>query len=126
MLMKVAGVRKLGVSNRSWVLVIPLCALLLASGIWNVRQYRFVEEQRLRAVAAAQEARAAAARVEAEARRAKLKKKAALAETDARVGQLYQEINNLTRISEQFLLRDRSTPGMPAKKDSRGGTADAP
>jgi len=108
------------------MLAIPLCALLLVSGIWNVRQYWLVEQQRRQAVAAAQQARAEAARAAAEAERAKLKKKAADAETGARVDQLYQEINNLTRMSEQILLRDRSKPGAPAKKDGRAAAADAP
>jgi len=108
------------------MLVIPLCALLLASGIWNVWQYRLVEQQRLQAVAAEREARAEAAQAEAEAEQAKLKKRAADAETGTRVDRLYQEIDNLTRMSEQVLLRNRNPQGTPAKKDGRGEAAGVP
>jgi C4-dicarboxylate-specific signal transduction histidine kinase len=126
MLMEVGGARKLGVSNRSLMLVIPLCALLLASAIWNIRQYRLVEQKRLQAVAAEREARVKAGRAEAEAERAKLEKKAASAVTDARVSRLYQEINNLTRMSEQVLLRDQSPRGTPVKKNNGQQATSAP
>jgi hypothetical protein len=126
MVMEDGRVRKFGVLNRSLMLVIPLGGLLLASAIWNVRQYRLVEQQRLRAAAAARDARAAAIRAEAEAEQVKLKKKAANAEMDARVSQLYQEINALTRMSEQILLREPSLHGTPAKKDGRGVAAGVP
>jgi len=105
------------------MLVILLCALLLASGIWNVRQYRFIEQQRLQALAVERKARAEAARAEAEAEQMKRKKKAADAETGARVDRLYQEINNLSRMNEQILLRDRSPQGTPVKKDGPGEAA---
>jgi hypothetical protein len=124
--MGIDGTRKFGVSNRSLMLVVPLCALLLASGIWNVRQYRLAHQQRLQTVAAEREAKAETARAEADAKLAKLKKKAADIETGARVDQLYQEINNLTRMSEQVLLRDRSFQGTPAKKDGRGEATGLP
>jgi len=124
--MEVGGARKFVVSNRSLMLVIPLFALLLVSAIWNVRQYRLAEQQRLQAVAAAREARAEAARAEVEAERAKLKTKAADAATSARVDQLYREINNLTRMNEQVLLRDRNLQGTPVKKDGPEAAAGLP
>jgi len=123
--MEVGGAWKFGVSNRSFVLVVPLCALLLASTIWNVRQYRLAEQQRLQVVAVEREARAKAARAEAEAERAKLKRKAAIA-AGARVDQLYHEINNLTRMSEQLLLRNQRLRSTPVKEDSPEETAGAP
>ena len=107
------------------MLIIPLCTLLLASAIWNIRHYRLAEQQCLQVVAAEREARAEATRAEVEAKRAKLKKQAAAA-TDARVDQLYQEINNLTRMSEQFLLRNQSPRGTLAKKDGSGVIAGTP
>jgi len=124
--MEVEGARKFGVSNRSLMLVIPLCGLVLTSGIWNVRQYRFAEQQRLKAVAAVRETRVEAARAEVEAERAKLEKKAADAKEDARVDQLYREINNLTRLSEQILLRDPRPRDTSAKHDGRGEAVGAP
>ncbi|MFI5454745.1 MAG: hypothetical protein ACHRXM_04780 [Isosphaerales bacterium] len=124
--MEVEGARKFVVSNRSLTLVIPLCALLLASGIWNVRQYQFAERQRLKAVAAAREARVETARAEVEAERAKVNKKAAMAKADTRVDQLYQEINNLTRMSEQVLLRNPRPPDTSAKQDGRDEAVGAP
>jgi len=124
--MEVEGARKFGVSNRSLMLVIPLCSLVLASGIWNVQQYQFTEQQRLKAVAVAREARVEAARAAAESERATLDRKAANAKADARVDQLYQEINNLTRMSEQVLLRDPRPRDTSAKQDGRGEAVGAP
>jgi hypothetical protein len=97
---------KLSVANRSLMLIIPLCVFALVSAIWNVRQYQFAERQRLRAIMVAQRAKVEAARVDAEAERGRLDRQAASARANARVDQLYQEINNLTRVSEQILLRD--------------------
>lgn len=77
-------------------------------------------------MAAAREAKAAAARSEMEAERAK-RKKAAAAASDKRVDQLYQEINNLTRISERVLLRNQSSQDtLSSKKDGDGPAAAAP
>jgi hypothetical protein len=126
LVMEDAKVRRLNGLNRSLILVIPLGGLLLASGIWNVRQYRLVERQRMKEAAMAEEARVAAIRAEAVDKQVKLAKKAADTEADARVSQLYQEINALTRMSEQLMLRDPSLPGTPAQKDSRGVSAGVP
>jgi hypothetical protein len=126
MLMEVGGAKKFVASNRSLMLIIPVCVLLLASAIWNVWQYRIIEQQRLQALAAEREAKAVAARSKIEAERAKLKKTAAAA-SDARVDQLYQEINNLTRINERVLLRNPSPQGtLSSKKDGDGEAAAVP
>ena len=94
--------------------------------IWNFWQYHRLEQERLQTVTAEREARAEAAQARAEAEQALLKKRAA-ALADARVDQLYQEINNLTRISEQVMLRDqKSPPRMPANENDPADTAGAP
>ena len=123
--MKVGGAWKLAVSKRSLLLVIPLCVLLLASMVGNVRQYHRTERQRQRAVAAERKAAAKTAHTEAEVERAKLKRQSALA-SSARIDQLYQEINNLTQMSERVLLRDRSLPTTPAVTNSTEEITSAP
>ena len=90
-----AGARKVRVSSRSLRVIIPVLALLVASGFWNVRQYRLLERQRLRDQAAQ---RAEAARAEA-----LRKKNAEWAASDTRLQQLYREIDTLTRMNEQIL-----------------------
>jgi hypothetical protein len=119
MRMDVGSAWKLGASNRALWLVIPLCAVLLASATWNVRQYRTLQERRLQTEAADRAARAAAEQAEAEAKRAQTEKKAERAAADARVQQLYEEINNLTRMSEQVMLRNPSPGRTQVTKDSK-------
>ena len=75
---------------------------------------------------AEREARAEAAQARAAAEQAQIKKRAA-ALANARVDQLYQEINNLTRISEQVMLRDqKSPPRRSAHESDPANTAGAP
>ena len=108
------------------MLVIPLCALLLASGIWNVRQYRLVEQQRLRAVAAEREARAEAARAEAEAERARLKKKAADAEAERADRPTVSGDRQPDPHERAGPAAGPEAAGTPVKKDGRGEAAGAP
>jgi hypothetical protein len=91
---------KFRVSTRSLMVIIPAVTLLAASLTWNVRQYVLIEQLRLRELAAKREetARAAAEARQAEAR---LKKNAEWAASDARVQQLYREIDGLSQISER-------------------------
>jgi hypothetical protein len=112
-------VQKLNVSRRLIILVGSLCGLLLVSGIWNMRQYQLIKQRHRGTEMAAQQARAAAVQTEAEAeaKRTKLKRKITDAERNARVSQLYEEINALTRMSEQVLLPSPSPWSSAAKTD---------
>jgi sensor c-di-GMP phosphodiesterase-like protein len=111
-----AGNRRL--LTRSLLVIIPLVALLVVSGIWNVRQYQVVKQERLRAAALEREE---AVRVAAEADRAEArrKKNAEWAASDARMQQLYREINSLSRINEQISADPVINESTPSKRDSQ-------
>jgi F0F1-type ATP synthase membrane subunit b/b' len=133
--MDVGGARRFRVSSRVLVPIIAVCVLLLVSAIWNLELYRRAEEQRSRAIAAerAEAARAEeqrlravaaekeeAARAEAEAERARAlaKQRAARAEDAARMRQLYQELNNLSQMSDRILMENQSLR-IPTKTGER-------
>jgi hypothetical protein len=121
---------------------IAVGALLLVSAIWNLELYRRAEEQRLRAITAEKEKAARAeeqrlravaaekekaARDQAEAERAHTlaKQRAARAEDAARMRQLYQEINNLSKLSDRILMETQSLR-IPTKKGERPNQAGKP
>ena len=87
------------VSNRSRIFTISVCTLFLASVTWNVRQYNQLAQQHLRDLVEEEQHKALA---EAQALRVqeRVAKKAERDAADARVQQLYQEINSLSRIND--------------------------
>ena len=95
-------------ANRSLLLVIPLSILLLISVSWNVWHHRFDQDRLARAQAAECAGKAAAAFAREEANRAVLKRRAKYEQSEARIRQLYDEINHLTRVSERGLLPDQA------------------
>ena len=114
--------RRLSLASWSSALVMALCLLLLVSGTWNFWQYRLIKQQQRQQ----QEQHAAAAMLEAVATQAESefakshrRKNASDAEADAQIGKLYQEINALTRLSEQVILRDQSLQRTAAKGESQ-------
>jgi hypothetical protein len=113
-------------ANRSFMIAIPISAMLLASLSWNVWQYRLDRDRREKAKAKERSANAAVALAREYADRAKLIKQARDAESDARIQQLYQEINNLTRVSERILLPNETTGRAPATTGGPEKTADIP
>jgi uncharacterized membrane protein (DUF106 family) len=115
--MNVAGAWKFHVSSQSWALIVPLVILLMSSAFWNLYQHRLIEEDRT----AAQQKEAARTQEEADRAEARRKKNAEWAASDARVQQLYREINNLSEINERLLSQpQRSAP----KKIDDVGRAD--
>jgi hypothetical protein len=119
------GAMKFRVPNRTLWVIIPLVTLLVASGIGNIRQYRIIERLRARELAMQQET---AARVQAEAERekARLKKKADWAASDARVQQLYQEIDTLSQISEHTLAQPVQHQATPVNATGHGRADNMP
>ena len=113
-------------ANRSLMIVIPMSALLLASLSWNVWQHRLDRDRREQAKAKERSATAAVALAREYADRAQLKRQARDAESDARLQQLYQEINNLTRVSERILLPNEPSGRAPATTDGPEKAADSP
>jgi hypothetical protein len=84
--------------KRWWLLIILFCTLFLASLGLNVCQYRLAAQERLRATARKQAATEQTRQTQLEAEVGKVKK-AREAKNDARVQQLYREINNLTQMA---------------------------
>jgi uncharacterized membrane protein (DUF106 family) len=114
--MKVAGARKFHMSSRPRVLIVLLITLLMASAFWNLYQHRLIEQDRI-TVRRKEDARA---KEEANREAARRKKNAEWAASDARVQQLYQEINNLSQINERLLSQP---PGSMSKKINDLGDA---
>jgi hypothetical protein len=117
MLMEGVIVQKLDVSRWSFILVGLLCGLLVASGIWNLRQYLCIKEQHQVADAAVRQAPAVAIQDGVKAERAKPTRIATGAKADDRISQLYEEINALTRMSEQVLSRSAGRQSKAVKVD---------
>ena len=117
---------KLGGANRAWMGFAAMGVLLLASVTWNVCLYRSFAQLRAQGQGAAQVKGAAAASADMETESARLRRKAKEAENSRRIQQLYEEINHLTRVSEQVLVQRPGLPGPPAKKDERAQKASGP
>lgn len=100
-------------TSRSLLVAISLSILALATVGWNVWHHQ-VEQQRIaQAKAAEREREAAVASARETADRAEFKRRAREARSDARVQELYNEINQLTEASERYVLPDQA-----AKPDS--------
>jgi hypothetical protein len=123
--MDIVKARTFCVSSRPWVLVILVCTLLLASTIWNVRQHKLLQNYRSRAVAEEQK-QALVAEAEVQHAQATREKKAAQSAADARVQQLYREIDNLSRINEQILTQPLRQQRAPKMADGVGEGGGAP
>ncbi len=100
---------KAPISVRTMMVIIPLAMLLVASCIMNVRQYQLIQREHHRELAA----EAARAREEAERIEVQRKKKAEWAASDARVQQLYREINTLSQINERMVADPLPKPASP-------------
>jgi hypothetical protein len=93
--------RRLPVTSRSLMLIIPILILLVLSVIWNVWQYRLVKQARQLALATERE-KAQQVATEAAHIEAWRKKKAEDAAALQRTQQLYREIENLSQLSDQL------------------------
>jgi hypothetical protein len=89
---------KLRLSSQSSILVIAGCMLLCVPAIL---QYRSVQERRLEALAAQQQARREAIRKEAESRRVWLLQQTSKVKDPGRIDQLYREISDLMHMSDR-------------------------
>jgi len=98
--------------------IVGLSTILAMSGLWNCRQYQVIEGLRSRE-RAAQEAEARRANAEAERAEAQRKRKAEWAASDARLQQLYREINTLSQINEH--ISEEPVPRRPAAHEDHVG-----
>ena len=113
-------------ANRSLMIVIPISALLLASVSWNIWQYRLDRDRRAQTKAKERSTKAAVALSQEYANREKLKRQARDAESNARIQQLYQEIHNLTRVSEGIMYPDETRKSARVRKRGVEKTAEIP
>ena len=95
--MDVTGARKFRVSNRSLTLIVPLVTLLVASGVLESPPVPAHRTAALRALAVESE-ETARAKEEAERAAGADEKECRVGRSDARLQQLYREIDNLSRV----------------------------
>jgi hypothetical protein len=88
-------------AHRSLLLVAPLSALLVASVGWNVWYYRLAQKRRVPAMAKERALKVAVTPGTEEVKQAKLKRQSRDAKSAGQIQQLYEEINHLTRVSEE-------------------------
>jgi len=123
--MDVEGTRKFRLSKRSSALIIPLVTLLVVSVLWNLRQSRLIAEERQR-VTAAQSKETARAKVEAEQVAARKKRNAKYVGSDARLQQLYREIDTLSRLNEHVITQPQPQRKTPPPIDNPAATIGFP
>jgi hypothetical protein len=124
--MGTAGTGKFRLSSRLWTLVIPLVSLLAISVCWNLRQSQLIANERERSLAVLKSKEAARARKEAEEAEAQTKRKAKWAASDARLQELYREIDSLSHINEQVLTRPLASPKKTVTINNPAETLSAP
>jgi hypothetical protein len=110
---------RLCASSRSLRFLIPASFLLLAFASWNVWHYRLERSQLAQAKQAERASKAAAASASEEALRAESTRRANDARSGDRIQELYDEINQLTHLSERVLLPNEAARGTPAAKNSQ-------
>lgn len=112
-------------SNQSWVLVIPLVFVLIVSACWNLRQSQLIAKDRLQITAAQRETQTRAEEA-AEQVEALKKKNAKWANSDARLQELYREIDTLSRLNERVLSHPEARIKKPVTTDNPAETLTAP
>ena len=118
-------IRRFKPSKQSWALITPLISLLVVSMCWNLRQSQLIAKERLRSEAAQREERTHA-RETAERAEALKNKNAKWASSDARLQELYREIDSLSRLNEQVFSHPHGQFRKPTAIDSPAETLSAP
>jgi hypothetical protein len=101
--MNVRTAPKFRAAHQSLLLVGPLSALLVVSVGWNIWYHYLEQKRRMQALAEERALKAVVALTKEEAKQAKLKMQLRDAKSAGRIQQLYEEINHLTRVSEESL-----------------------
>jgi len=107
--MDCSGVARFRAAIKPFTLTIPLCAILSVSVLINFRQYRLIQQQT---------ANAKVKKQTEEQRQAELKQRTARAAANKRVDQLYQEIESLSRASDQILIETQRSRNDARTQDS--------
>ena len=123
--MDIEGTRKFSLSKRSLALTVSLITLLGMSVFWNLQQRRLIaaERQRLMIV---QNKETVRANEEAEQAAARKRRNAKWAGSDARLQQLYQEIDTLSRLNEQVVAQPQPKRSTPPAMDNPAATISFP
>jgi hypothetical protein len=124
--MGTTGTGKFRLSGRLWAVIISLVSLLVISVCWNLRQSQLIANERERSIAVLKSKEAARVRREAEEAEARTKRNAKWAASDARLQELYREINSLSRLNEQVLTQPQARPKKTATINSPAETLSAP
>jgi hypothetical protein len=103
-----------------------LVLLLVISMCWNLRQSQLIANERERSQAVRQSKETTRARREAEEAEAQTKRKAKWAASDARLQELYREIDSLSRLNERVLTRPQARAKKTMTIDSPAETLSAP
>ena len=112
-------------TSRSLLVAIPLSILATTAFGWNVWHHRLAHQQIARAKAAERQREAAVALAREQADRAVLRRRAKEARSDARIQELYNEINHLTQASERYVLHDQAAPTASISARGHDKTADS-
>jgi hypothetical protein len=112
--------------NRSLLITAPLSALLVASVGWNVWYYRLEQKRRVQALAEERASKAAVALAKEEAEQARLKRQSRDAKSAGRIQQLYEEINQLSRVGEESLPLGKSARSTNAVTDGPAKNTSVP
>jgi exopolysaccharide biosynthesis protein len=99
-------------SRSSWFLIL-MSVLLLFSVVWNVWHYQLDRKRRVETEKVERTSKISAALTAEQAKLTESKRRARDVKTEARVQELYDEINQLTKLSERALLRDRTIRVVP-------------
>jgi hypothetical protein len=111
--MDVQGAWKFLVSVKSGKIIAVLCVLLVASLFLNVWQYGVIQGQCSSNASLTKTAKLAKAKWQ----EVELKGKNVWSATDTRIDQLYQEIDNLSRLNDQILNSSQRQPAASRTKD---------
>jgi hypothetical protein len=111
--MDVQGARKFLVSVKSGKTIAALCVLLVASLFLNVWQYGVIQGQCSSNASLTKTANLAKTKWQ----EVELKRKNAWSDADTRVNQLYQELDNLSRLNDQILNSSQRQPAISRMKD---------
>jgi len=112
-------------SNQSWALITPLVVLLALSVSWNLRQSQLITEKHSR-IAMAQREEQTHAQEEAKRTEVLKKKNAKWASSDARLQELYREIDTLSHLNERVLSHPEARIKKTVTIDNPAETLTAP
>jgi hypothetical protein len=119
------GTRKFHLSRRSLALTVSLTGLLVMSVFWNFHQRQLIASERERLIAV-QSKETARANEEAEQAAARKKRNAKWAGSDARLQQLYREIDTLSRLNDQVVAQPEPKRSTPSAIDNPAATISFP